>query len=139
MELTCTGLARVANPAKKGDYTNRVVTLWYRPPELLLGMTKYDYRIDLWSCGCLFAELLTGGQVLFPGNNTELDQLEKIYDICGTPDATNWPLVTSLPIFQKFTPRSRQSRLKSLFKDKCSPQALDLLSKLLTLDPSQRI
>ena len=77
------GLARnITNP----PYTNRVVTMWYRAPELLLGETYYDAKIDMWSVGCLFVEMLNLGNILFPGDGRELDQLNKIYDICGTPD-----------------------------------------------------
>lgn len=80
VKLADFGLARKKAPGAHG-YTNRVVTLWYRPPELLLGSENYDEKIDMWSAGCLFAELMTGGRVLFPGNSTDLDQLQKIYEV----------------------------------------------------------
>ncbi|TMW55980.1 hypothetical protein Poli38472_008628 [Pythium oligandrum] len=81
------GLAR----SIRGDqlFTNKVVTLWYRPPELLLGATSYDASIDMWSIGCVFAELYIG-HPLFQGK-TELEQINKIFDICGTPTTDSWP------------------------------------------------
>lgn len=130
------GLAR---GMAKGSYTNRVVTLWYRAPELLLGSSDYDSKIDLWSTGCLMAELLTRGTVLFPGTNTELDQLNKIYAACGTPDETSWPGVSNLKYFQQFTPRPQKRTLKSMFAGRYSAHAVDLLDKLLTLNPAERL
>jgi len=92
----------------------------------------------MWSLGCVFAELLTRGQVLFPGQNSDIDQLNKIYDVCGTPSEANWPGVSSLPCFQKFTPKYRARVVRHQFRN-YSPQAIDLLDRLLTLDPRQRI
>lgn len=62
--------------------TTRVITLWYRPPELLLGAIRYDTMVDMWSAGCIFAELLQGEPVL-PGR-TEVEQLHKIFKLCGS-------------------------------------------------------
>lgn len=69
--------------------TNRVVTLWYRAPELLLGSRNYKPAVDMWSVGCVFAELLLG-KVLFPGDKEE-KQCQLIFEKCGIPDDTNWP------------------------------------------------
>jgi len=77
-------------------YTQTVVTLWYRAPEILLGDRKYTTQIDLWSIGCILAELLTG-EVLFKGDN-ENRQIQKIYDICGAPDESQWPGFTKLKL-----------------------------------------
>ena len=89
--------------------------------------------------GCLMAELLTRGSVLVPGNSTELDQLSKIYDVCGTPDETTWPGVGKLKYFQQFTPKPKNRVLKSLFANQRSKHAVDLLDKLLALNPADRL
>ena len=139
------GLARIMT---RGGYTNRVVTLWYRAPELLLGMSEYDAKIDIWAVGCLFAELLCRGAVLFPGNNSDLDQLHRIYDYCGTPDETTWPAVTKLKYYTQFTPEHRPRRLRQLFDSRMRTashgslitlKAIDLLDRMLQLNPSERI
>ena len=135
------GLARIVQ-TRGGGYTNRVVTLWYRAPELLLGMSDYDCKIDIWATGCLFAELLTRGQVLFPGNNTDLDQLHKIFEQCGTPDERSWPQVTRLKYFSQFAPAERRERrLRQSFEGRrgVSAKALDLLDRMLQLNPADRI
>ena len=62
--------------------TTRVITLWYRPPELLLGAVQYDCTVDIWSAGCIFAEMLRGAPVL-PGR-TEVEQLHQIFKLCGS-------------------------------------------------------
>lgn len=87
LKLADFGLARSIHG--NADLTNKVVTLWYRPPELLLGATKYDASLDMWSVGCVLAELYLGCP-LFPGKN-EIEQLTRIFDICGSPSLENWP------------------------------------------------
>ena len=139
------GLARIMT---RGGYTNRVVTLWYRAPELLLGMSDYDAKIDMWAVGCLFAELLCKGAVLFPGNNSDLDQLHRIYEYCGTPDEKTWPAVTKLKYYAQFTPEKRERRLRQLFDSRLrsgsyggliTNKAIDLLDRMLQLNPAERI
>jgi cyclin-dependent kinase 12/13 len=68
LKLADFGLARSFSTDHTGNLTNRVITLWYRPPELLLGATKYGPAVDMWSVGCIFAELLNGKPIL-PGKN----------------------------------------------------------------------
>jgi len=72
-----------------------VVTLWYRAPEILLGGKHYSVGVDMWSIGCIFAELVTK-QPLFPGDS-EIDQLYRIFRVCGTPTEAIWPGVSKLP------------------------------------------
>ena len=72
----------------KVPFTNKVVTLWYRPPELLLGDTDYDETVDIWSAGCILAELLLG-KALLPGIS-EMDQLSLIFKMMGTPTEETW-------------------------------------------------
>ena len=76
MKLADFGLSRHFKPDANIDYTNRVVTLWYRAPELLLGEKKYGPGIDMWSVGCVFAEMIFGS-AMFNGE-TEIEQLDKI-------------------------------------------------------------
>ncbi|KAK1391971.1 Protein kinase domain-containing protein [Heracleum sosnowskyi] len=137
LKLADFGLARSFSNDHNGNLTNRVITLWYRPPELLLGVTKYGPAVDLWSVGCIFAELLQGKPVL-PGK-AEPEQLTKIFELCGTPDEINWPGVSRTPWYNKFKPaRPIKRRLREAFRH-FDRHALDLLEKMLTLDPSQRI
>ncbi len=93
IKLADFGLTRLYDlEDQKQRYTNEVVTLWYRPPELLLGEEKYGPAIDVWSCGAILAELFAG-EPIFKGQ-TELDQFELISACCGTPNTTNWPEVS---------------------------------------------
>jgi len=142
LKLADFGLARpyTEQANANANYTNRVITLWYRPPELLLGATLYGPAIDMWSVGCIFAELLTR-KPLFPGRN-EFDQLDLIWKKCGTPTEENWTDGQKLPWYHMFQPRRPyQRRLREDLRDckEVTPDALDLLDRLLTLDPKKRI
>jgi len=89
------GLARkFANPLK--PYTNLVVTLWYRAPELLLGTEIYSQAIDIWSVGCILAELF-GRQPLFPGEDF-LDQVQRIISVLGTPSSEDMKYIGNASI-----------------------------------------
>uniref|UniRef100_A0A7N0T6T0 Protein kinase domain-containing protein n=1 Tax=Kalanchoe fedtschenkoi TaxID=63787 RepID=A0A7N0T6T0_KALFE len=137
LKLADFGLARSFSHDQSANLTNRVITLWYRPPELLLGATKYGAAVDMWSVGCIFAELLYGKPIL--SGKTEPEQLNKIYELCGSPDEVNWPGVSKMPWYNQFKPsRSMKRRLREVFRH-FDRHALDLLDKMLTLDPSQRI
>ncbi|XP_078172311.1 cyclin-dependent kinase C-2-like [Carex rostrata] len=118
--------------------TNCVITLQYRPPELLLGSTKYGPEVDMWSVGCVFAELLLG-KPIFPGED-EMDQLKKIFEICGTPDENNWPGVTQMLLYNNAMVQQRPMErcIGEVFQN-FDHYALDLLDKILTLDPKKRI
>ncbi|KAJ3215108.1 serine/threonine protein kinase, CMGC, CDC2/CDK sub [Dinochytrium kinnereticum] len=83
------GLARAYHPTSHNNYTNCVVTRWYRPPELLLGVTMYGPAIDMWGVGCVFGEILRRKPILM--GNDDLDQLNKIFQLCGTPNESSWP------------------------------------------------
>ncbi|KAK1439498.1 hypothetical protein QVD17_05317 [Tagetes erecta] len=137
LKLADFGLARSFSNDHNGNLTNRVITLWYRPPELLLGTTKYGPAVDMWSVGCIFAELLHG-KPIFPGKD-EPEQLSKIFDLCGAPDENNWPGVSKIPWYNNFKPtRPLKRRLRETYRH-FDRHALELLEKMLTLDPSQRI
>lgn len=135
------GLARtmkVLNDGESPDYTNRVITIWYRPPELLLGSTDYGREVDIWGVGCLLMELYTRNAT-FQGVE-ELSQLFKIFEIMGTPSIESWPGIENLPWFEMLKPRiNRRSRFEEDFKLFMTEDSFDLALKLLTLVPSQRL
>ncbi|PQQ05002.1 cyclin-dependent kinase C-1 isoform X1 [Prunus yedoensis var. nudiflora] len=136
LKLADFGLARSFCSNHEGNLTNRVITLWYRPPELLLGATKYGPAVDIWSVGCIFAELLHGKPIL--QGRSEPDQLNKIFELCGSPDEINWPDVSKSPWYNNFKPtRTMKRRVREIFRHFDS-HALDLLDHLLALDPNQR-
>lgn len=134
------GLARkFGSPLK--PYTQLVVTLWYRAPELLLNTTKYDYKIDIWSIGCIFAEMIFR-EPIFQGVD-ELDQLNKIFKLMGTPTEEIWPGWSELPNSKKINfKKYNENKLKEKFigtEIPLSDYGFDLLSKLLNYDPKKRI
>lgn len=129
------GLATIYDPNHKHPMTSRVVTLWYRPPELLLGATDYSVGIDLWSAGCILAELLAGKPIM-PGR-TEVEQLHKIYKLCGSPSEEFWKK-SRLPNATLFKPREPYRRcIRETFKDFPS-SSLPLIDTLLAIDPADR-
>uniref|UniRef100_A0AAV1TQ77 Cyclin-dependent kinase 2 homolog n=1 Tax=Peronospora matthiolae TaxID=2874970 RepID=A0AAV1TQ77_9STRA len=133
------GLSRFWNEvnAKAGRYTNKVVTLWYRPPELLMGSTSYDFSVDVWSIGCIFGELLVGKPIL--QGKTEIEQLQLIFGLCGMPTEETWPGFFKLPGSDSFQMDDKYvCPLRKRFKN-FPPHAVDLLEKMLQLDPAKRI
>lgn len=129
------GLATFFRPDQNQALTSRVVTLWYRPPELLLGATEYGVGIDLWSTGCILAELLAGKPIM-PGR-TEVEQLHKIFKLCGSPSEEYWKK-SKLPHATIFKPQQPYMRsIAETFKD-FPPSALTLLDKLLAIEPESR-
>uniref|UniRef100_A0A4W3HQM0 Cyclin-dependent kinase 12 n=1 Tax=Callorhinchus milii TaxID=7868 RepID=A0A4W3HQM0_CALMI len=136
IKLADFGLARLYNSEESRPYTNKVITLWYRPPELLLGEERYSPAIDVWSCGCILGELFTK-KPIFQANQ-ELAQLELISRLCGSPCPAAWPDVIKLPYFHTMKPKKQyRRRLREEFAFIPSP-ALELLDHMLTLDPSKR-
>lgn len=134
------GLARSANSADEnsGFMTEYVATRWYRAPEIMLTFKEYTKAIDVWSVGCILAEMLSG-KPLFPGRDYH-HQLTLILDVLGTPTMDDFygiksrrarDYIRSLP-FKKRIPFAR------LFPN-ANPSAVDLLEKLLTFNPTKRI
>ncbi|XP_953995.1 cyclin-dependent kinase CRK3 (CDK7) [Theileria annulata] len=130
----CSDLETMELNASRERMTSKVVTLWYRAPELLMGAECYHFACDLWSVGCIFGELLSG-KPLFPGTN-EIDQLGKIYNLLGTPE-NSWPQASKLPLYTQYS-FSKPKDL-SLHFQHANSVTLDLLSKLLKLNPNERI
>ncbi|KAL9668426.1 hypothetical protein QQ045_002807 [Rhodiola kirilowii] len=127
------GLANYFNPHKKQNLTTRVVTLWYRAPELLLGATDYGVGIDLWSAGCLMAEMFEGMPIM-PAR-TEVEQIHKIFKLCGTPSEEYWKQLKLTSTFRP--PHAYKPNLLNAFRD-LPGSALGLLNILLALDPAYR-
>jgi len=143
------GLARPYSEPRR-PLTQLVCTLWYRAPELLLGHDRYGPPVDVWSIGCIFAELLRK-EALFQGQG-ELDQMDQIFATVGTPTTDVWPEYESLPnagllrwksrratdllLPQKFPINAPTSAPNQAFLD---AHGYHLLERLLTLDPKQRI
>mmetsp|Transcript_1589 Transcript_1589/g.4335 ORF Transcript_1589/g.4335 Transcript_1589/m.4335 type:complete len:304 (+) Transcript_1589:159-1070(+) len=135
LKLADFGLARAFGiPVRK--YSHEVVTLWYRPPEVLMGSKKYGPSIDLWSAGCIFAEMATG-RPLFPGKN-ESDQLIRIFRHLGTPTTRQWPGIVELPEYQPDFPKYEGRPVHTLCPV-LDPLGLSLLCKMLVYDPANRI
>jgi len=143
LKLADFGLARAFSLPTKQDaknrYTNRVVTLWYRPPELLLGDKNYGTAVDMWSSGCIMAELWTRSPIM--QGKSEQEQLNFICQLCGsfTPDI--WPGVEELELYQTL---EMQGSVRRRVKERLMPYvqdhyACDLIDKLLILDPKKRI
>ncbi|KAL8590386.1 hypothetical protein ACOMHN_011600 [Nucella lapillus] len=127
---------------RQEKYTSKVVTLWYRSPELLLGDQKYSKAVDLWSVGCIMAELLLS-RAIFRGR-TEQDQLKQIVSMCGSITPTTVPGVERLPLYQAMgggLPQTTRNNLENrLIEHRIMDRpTLDLLVEhLLVLDPAKR-
>jgi len=126
--------------SSEGEYTNKVITLWYRPPELLLGETKYGTAVDIWSAGCILAEVILG-RPIFTGK-TDMDQLKLIFDLIGTPSEKSWEGFSELKLIRTgevTVDRVRRPKLRDKYGTRIQPAtALGLLEKLLELDPKKR-
>ncbi|PNP49967.1 hypothetical protein THARTR1_09298 [Trichoderma harzianum] len=133
------GMARyVGDPRPK--LTQLVVTLWYRAPELLLGTRTYDAAVDMWSVGCIMGELITREPLLQGAN--EVDQISKVFELCGVPTEDSWPGFRRLPNARslrlpKQSPLASGSVIRARFPNLTTAGA-SLLNSLLALDPEKR-
>jgi cyclin-dependent kinase len=136
LKLADFGLARaVGIPVR--TYSNEVVTLWYRAPEVLLGSGKYSTPIDVWSIGCIFAEMVTG-RPLFPGANPQ-DQLLRIFRTLGTPTLEQWPGITQLPDYAKRPTTTYPTVAIQTVVPGLDDVGYSLISLMLCYDPNKRI
>ena len=129
------GLTRLQSSLHKVN-DSQVATLWYRPPEILLGTGHYSTPLDMWSVGCIILEMFYG-KAFFQGNS-EISQIYEIFQILGTPNDDIWPRCTSLPFYRQNFPKwNRKDFIElvpSLPKEGC-----ELVSQFLTYDPSRRL
>ena len=135
LQLADFGLARTFTLPIR-EYTHEVITLWYRSPEILLGQKIYSTPADIWSAGCIFAEMILGTP-LCPGDS-EIDQIFKIFRLFGTPNEKTWPGVSQLPDWKNTFPKFKRLSLEDTIPN-ISDLELDLLSKMLVLDPDRRL
>jgi len=134
LKLADFGLARAFVPPIR-PFTHEVVTLWYRPPEILLGCKTYALPVDVWAVGTILAEMSTK-RPLFPGDS-EIDEIFRIFRILGTPNEDAWPGVTLLQDWNEdfpVWPSLNVARFCNL-----SETGVDLVEKLIALDPRRRI
>ncbi|EGR34080.1 hypothetical protein IMG5_024510 [Ichthyophthirius multifiliis] len=127
-------------------YTHNVITLWYRPPEILLGALEYSTPVDVWSVGCILFELITKIP-LFQGQ-CEIEQIFKIFQVLGTPSENEWPGISELKDYKSTFPRFKQQKLGDIimetmkkydFSYEVDIAIVDLLNRMLIYDPSKRI
>ncbi|KAH8410663.1 hypothetical protein KR009_011320 [Drosophila setifemur] len=117
-------------------YTHEIVTLWYRAPEVLLGSPRYSCPVDIWSIGCIFAEMATR-KPLFQGDS-EIDQLFRMFRILKTPTEDIWPGVTSLPDYKNTFPCWSTNQLTNQLKN-LDANGVNLIQSMLIYDPVHRI
>ena len=135
LKLADFGLARAyCIPVRA--YTHEVVTLWYRSPEILLGARHYSTPVDVWSIGCIFAEMINHAP-LFPGDS-EIDELFRIFRVLGTPNDGTWPTVSTLPDYKTQFPQWKAKPWKEICPS-LGEDGLDLLKRLLQYAPNKRI
>lgn len=130
------GLARLLG-TPPGANTPNVVTLWYRPPELLFGSRLYGKPLDMWSVGCIFGELLTNKPLL--AGTSEAKQIDLVIDLLGTPNETIWPDYQYLPVPERMVIKQQPyNNIKQKFP-LLSANGRQLMNDLLMFDPGQRI
>jgi cyclin-dependent kinase 12/13 len=141
LKITDFGMSRFYNKNPElRDYTTRVVTVWFRAPELLFGDEKYGPAVDIWSAGCILAELLTR-KPLFTGAD-ELRVMDRITEVCGTPTNEVWPGVQQLKHYNILigsNPLRPDQLDEELQRRKCDPIGAALLKKMLIFNPEKRI
>ena len=132
------GLARrYGDPVGVGGLTQLVVTLWYRAPEILLGATEYSTAVDMWSVGCIFAELVLN-EPLFPAKG-EIEMINRIFQLLGPPSKITWPDYSSLPLAKSINlppPAAPGFRQKFTY---LTAAGIDLIASMFAYDPSRRI
>ncbi|GAA5911275.1 cyclin-dependent serine/threonine-protein kinase CDC28 [Sporobolomyces salmoneus] len=135
LKLADFGLARAFGIPLR-TYTHEIVTLWYRSPEVLLGSRHYSTGVDMWSVGCIFAEMIMR-QPLFPGDS-EIDEIFRIFRLLGTPDEDVWPGVTTLPDYKPTFPNWHPKEIGAHVIGS-TPESTELLVGMLAYDPAKRM
>ncbi|KAM4595749.1 cyclin-dependent kinase 15 [Fundulus diaphanus] len=140
LKLADFGLAR-SKSIPTQNFSSEVVTLWYRPPDVLLGSIDYSTALDLWGAGCIFVEMLQGSPA-FAGGSDELEQLQTIWTVLGIPSEDNWPGVSLLPNYRpEWFIHCKAKQFKNVWKrlEQLSYKTEDLVQKILRLVPTERI
>jgi serine/threonine protein kinase len=141
------GLARSWNPSMK-KLTNGVVTRWYRPIELLLGAKEYSTKIDIWSVGCIIAEMFRRDGLL-KGGDSEASQINLIFQTCGHPNVNDWPDIKKMcPLWGNFEPRADEKLLPNRLAEVLiqrlphpkwmTQKAVELIQNMLIYSPEKR-
>ncbi|GME85003.1 unnamed protein product [Ambrosiozyma monospora] len=120
----------------KVDYTGLVVTRWYRPPELLLGDTKYTTAVDMWGIGCVLGEMYKRKPIL--EGTSDLDQADIIFKLLGSPNEDNYPGCQNVNRNGVTLNVNYKRTLEQEYEKLMSPSGVQLLSSLLTMDPKRR-
>jgi serine/threonine-protein kinase BUR1 len=134
--ITDFGLARPLDLARQGKYTPNVVTRWYRAPELCMGSVDYNTKIDIWSVGCIFGEMLLRHPIL--QGSSDADQIFRIFHLCGTPLSSEWPCWRRYPLLLSLELSSQTPCLRQVFNG-FGEDCLNLLESFLRLNPHLRI
>ncbi|KAF3855035.1 hypothetical protein F7725_023090 [Dissostichus mawsoni] len=136
LKLADFGLARAKSVPTK-TYSNEVVTLWYRPPDVLLGSSEYSTQIDMWGVGCIFYEM-AAGRPLFPGSTVE-DELHLIFRLLGTPTEDSWPGISSMDEFKSY--KFPKYKIQPLINHapRLDTDGIDLLMSFLKYESKKRI
>ncbi|XP_006628604.1 cyclin-dependent kinase 18 [Lepisosteus oculatus] len=136
LKLADFGLARAKSVPTK-TYSNEVVTLWYRPPDVLLGSTEYSTQIDMWGVGCILYEMVTG-RPMFPGSTVK-EELHLIFRLLGTPTEETWPGITANAEFKSYHfPHYRPQPLIN-HVPRLDTEGIDFLGSLLLYEAKSRI
>jgi len=134
LKLADFGLARAFSVPVR-NFSHEVVTLWYRPPEVLMGHSNYSTPIDIWSVGCIFGEMNTG-KPMFPGKNAK-DELVRIFKALGTPTPDDYPGIVELPEWNDQLPQYPRPPFAQVVPG-LSVEALEILKQFLDYDPAKR-
>ncbi|XP_056643370.1 cyclin-dependent kinase 20-like [Diorhabda sublineata] len=131
------GLARIYDHEKRRLYSHQVATRWYRSPELLYGSRTYNLSVDMWSVGCIIAEMVEG-KPLFPGE-TDIEQLAMVLGTLGTPNNKTWPGLTQLPDYNKISFTYAKPQPWTSVLPEADSGTIDLISKILIYDQNKRL
>ena len=130
--------ALINNPLASGILTSAVVTFWYRAPEILLGANVFSLYIDVWSIGCIFAEMMNRTHPPFCGES-EIVVLLQIFRCMGTPNVESWPDIHSHKYFQRQFPKWKAKPIAEFVPALTDEDGHNLLKRMLLLNPNKRI